>query len=456
MMENSFYNFKYSPLENKFSGSRKALRGEVLSFVKDPFLYGESESVVHYKDGMVVIKDGKVEAIGDYADIAGSLPVVENIETFDDAVIMPGFIDCHLHYVQSPMIASAGDTLLAWLDQYTFPTEAKFRNKEFADEVARIFFRQLLMNGTTTANIFATTFPESVDAIFEESERYNARTICGKVLQDRNLPDNLKDKTAEGSVIESERLLNKWHSRGRQLYSVVPRFAPTSSRLQLKLAGELFQKYKGEGVYMHTHLNEAENEIEWVRRLYPEAANYTDVYASNGLLGERSVFAHCCLMKEEEWQMLHDYGCGIAHCPSSNLFLGDGQFKYWEAKDASRPCKVGIGTDVGGGTDFSVFRQLGDAYKVAMLHDRYLSGLRSLYMATLGGAEVLGLEDKIGSISPGYEADIAVIDLKPTEFIEWRLRFTDDIFSKLFVLQTMGEGMYVKATYVAGNKVYSK
>lgn len=456
MIENSSCSFKYSSPERECRGSMKALRGEVLSFEKDPFLYGEAESVVNYKDGMVVINDGKIVAAGDYSDMSAAFPMVENIETYDDSVIMPGFVDCHLHYVQSPMIASAGDTLLAWLEQYTFPTEAKFRNKEFADEVAKIFFRQLLMNGTTTANIFATTFPESVDAIFEESERYNARTICGKVLQDRNLPDNLKDKTAEGSVVESERLLNKWHSRGRQLYSVVPRFAPTSSRLQLKLAGELFQKYKGEGVYMHTHLNEAENEIEWVRQLYPEAANYTDVYASNGLLGERSVFAHCCLMKEEEWQMLHDHGCGIAHCPSSNLFLGDGQFKYWEAKDARRACKVGIGTDVGGGTDFSVLRQLGDAYKVAMLHDRYLSGVRSLYMATRGGAEVLGLEDKIGSISAGYEADIAVIDLKPTEFIEWRLRFAEDIFSKLFVLQTMGVGLCVNATYVAGNKVYSK
>lgn len=433
----------------------KGIRGEILSFKDDPFLCEENKCLLHYEDGLIVIRNGKIESVGNYSDIIGNYPDLKDVETFADSVILPGFVDCHLHYVQSPMIGSPGDTLLNWLNRYTFPTESRFRDKSFADETARIFFRQLLMNGTTTANIFATTFGESVDAIFEEAERYNALTICGKVLQDRNLPDNLKDKSAEHSIEESERLLEKWHGRGRLLYAVAPRFAPTSSRLQLKLAGELYQQYMNEGVYMHTHLDEAENEIDWVKELYPEAKDYTDVYDRYGLVGKRSVFAHCCLMEEREWHALHDAGCGVAHCPSSNLFLGDGQFKFWEAKNISRPCKTGIGTDVGGGTNFSVFRQLGDAYKVAMLHDRYLSPVRSLYMATRGGAETLGLEDRIGSIDVGMDADIVVVDLKPTEFLEWRLQFAEDVVSKLFILQTIGPENIIKATYIAGKKVYS-
>ena len=433
--------------------SLKGVRGEILSFIKDPFLYEERECVEHYEDGLIVIKAGRIEAVGDYARLVKNYPDIE-IEEYKNSVIMPGFVDCHLHYVQSPMIGSPGDTLLNWLNRYTFPTEAKFKDKQFADETARMFFRQLLRNGTTTANIFATTFPESVDAIFEESERYNALTICGKVLQDRNLPDNLKDRSAEDSVVESEGLLRKWHGKGRRLYAVAPRFAPTSSRLQLKLAGELYQAYVGKGVYMHTHLDEAYNEIEWVKELYPEATDYTDVYARYGLVGRRSVFAHCCLMEEREWDVLHDAGCGVVHCPSSNLFLGDGEFKFWEAKERLRPCKTGIGTDVGGGTNFSVFRQLGDAYKVGMLKDRYLSPERSLYLATRGGAEVLGLDDRIGSIFPGYDADLVVLDLKPTEFLEWRLKFAEDIFAKLFVMQTIGVENLVRATYIAGEKVF--
>ncbi|MDE6527593.1 MAG: guanine deaminase, partial [Muribaculaceae bacterium] len=314
----------------------------------------------------------------------------------------------------------------------------------------------LLAHGTTTANVFATTFAASVDAFFDEAELYNTRTISGKVLQYSTLPDSLKDTSAEESVALSESLLRKWHRRGRQLYAVVPRFAPTSSDLQLRLAGELYQANSGDGVYMHTHLDEAVNEIEWVRELFPHADNYTDVYRRFGLLGERSVMAHCCIVEEDEWRMLHDYGCGVAHCPSSNLFLGDGEFRFWEALNPKRPCRTGVGTDVGGGTNFSVPRQLGEAYKVAMLRGRSLNAVKSFYMATRGGAETLRLEDRIGSLQPGYEADIAVLDLKPTEFVEWRMQFAESLFDRLFVLQTIAPDNMNRATYIAGKKVYDR
>ncbi len=435
-------------------GPVKGIRGQLLTFKADPFLNAPEECYDYFADGLVVMRDGHIIDVGDYSVVAPRHVLSGGLEEYPDCLIMPGFIDCHAHYVQSPMIASYGDTLLEWLNQYTFPMESRFRDKEFADEVARIYFHQLLSNGTTTANVFSTTFASSVDAFFEESERYGTRMISGKVLQDRNLPDSLRDSSAEESVELSERLLRKWHRRGRQLYAVIPRFAPTSTPEQLRLAGELYQRHMDEGVYMHTHLDEAEDEIRWVASLFPDRSSYADVYDHFGLLGPRSVLAHCCVVREDEWNLLHRHGCGVAHCPSSNFFLGDGQFKYWEAKDPKRPLRVGVGTDVGGGTNFSIPRQLGEAYKVAMLQAHSLDALRSFYLATRGGAEVLHLENLIGSLAPGYEADIAVLNLKPTEFAAWRMKFAGNIFDQLFVLMTLGLQSVIRATYVAGHKVY--
>lgn len=434
----------------------KGVRGQMLTFKADPFFNSEKDCYDYYSDGLLVILDGRIAAIGDYDDIAPVYPGLKDVDEYHDALIVPGFVDCHTHYVQLPMIGSYGDTLLDWLDRYTFPTETRFNDKGFADEVARVFFRQVLAHGTTTANVFSTTFEASVDAFFQESERYNTRMISGKVLQDRNLPEALSDISAEESVALSEMLLQKWHNRGRQLYAVIPRFAPTSTPMQLRLAGELYQRHSGRGVYMHTHLDEAENEIEWVKSLFPEASDYTDVYRRFGLLGSRSVMAHCCIVSDREWEVLHDYGCGVVHCPSSNLFLGDGEFKCFDAKNPLHPCNVGIGTDVGGGTNFSVVRQLGEAYKVAMLHGNSLSALRCFYLATRGGAETLGLSHAIGSLKPGYEADIAVLDFKPDEFVEWRMGFAENLAEKLFILQTLAPDNMNRATYVAGKKVFDR
>ena len=437
-------------------GALKGVRGMMLTFIDDPFLRNTSECYTIYNDGLAVIQDGRFIDVGEYADVIGKYNDLTDIDVYDNSLIIPGMIDCHLHYVQSPMIGSYGESLLEWLNTYTFPTESKFKDKKFADDVARIFFRQILSQGTTSANIFATTFASSVDAIFEESERYNTRVISGKVLQDRNLPDSLKDPDTEQSIIISENLMNKWHQRGRQLYAVIPRFAPTSTPEQLQLAGELYQRNRDRGVYMHTHLDEVQSEIDWVTRLFPHRKNYTDVYDYYGLIDRTSVLAHCCIVREEEWQTLHAKDCGVAHCPSSNLFLGDGEFKYWEAKNVQRPVRVGMATDVGGGTNFSVFRQLGEAYKVAMLQDHSLDAVCSLYLATRGAAQTLHLENTIGSIAPGYEADMAVIDLAPSEFASWRLQFSDDIWQKLFVLMTLGLDNTNRATYVAGKKVYDR
>lgn len=443
---------------NPDGGKLKGVRGQLLTFKADPFIYNENECYDYYVDGLVVIQDDHIVDVGEYSAVSKKYPQLTDadIDVYENSLIMPGFIDCHIHYVQSPMIGSFGDTLLNWLNEYTFPTESKFKDKAFADEVSKEVMKQLLEQGTTTANVFSTSFKESVDAFFEESERYNTRMITGRVLMDRNVPDSLRDQNTEQSIIESEELLKKWHHRGRQLYAVIPRFAPTSTPRQMELAGELYQRYIDQGVYLHTHLDEVQSEIDWVTQLFPDCDNYTDVYKKYGMVDRYSVFAHCCIVREEEWDTLHKAHCGIAHCPSSNLFLGDGEFKYWEAKEASRPVATGIGTDVGGGTNFSIPRQLGEAYKVAMLRSRNLTALRSFYLATRGGAEALHLENTIGSIAPGYEADIAVLDLQPSEFSTWRLKFSESIFDKLFVLMTLGLNNLNKATYVAGRKVYDR
>lgn len=450
-------NTQFNPMPiDPNGGELKGVRGQMLTYTDDPFLKTGDLCYNYWEDGLAVIQDGRYIDVGSYDEIAAKYPQLKDVDQYKDAIILPGFVDAHVHYVQSPMIGSFGDTLLQWLNQYTFPTEAKFKDKDFADQTAKVFFRQLLEQGTTSANVFATTFAESVDALFEESERYNTRIISGKVLQDRNLPDYLKDPSAEESITLTEELLKKWHHRGRQLYAIVPRFAPTSTPEQLTLAGQLYQRYIDEGVYMHTHLDEAYGELRWVNQLFPDADNYTDVYKKYGLVDKRSIMAHCCLVREQEWQTLHDCDCGVAHCPSSNLFLGDGEFKYWEAKNPRRPCRVGMGTDVGAGTNFSIPRQLNEAYKVAMLQMKNLDALKSFYLATRGGAEALHLEKTIGSIQPGYEADIAVLTFKPSPFVEWRMQFTSNIWDKLFVLQTLALDNMNIATYVMGKKVFDR
>lgn len=430
----------------------KAVRGEAVTFTADPFLHDEEECVRHYNDALIVISDGRIADVGEYADIAHKYPGLKNIDRYEDALIVPGFVDCHAHYVQTSIVGSYGDTLLAWLNKYTFPTETLFSDKDLALSVARRFIEHVARKGTTTANLFATTYAPSVDAIFEAAEEAGVRIISGKVLQDRNVPDALRDHSAEESVALSEELLKKWHGRGRQLYAVIPRFAPTSTPRQLELAGELYHKYMESGVYMHSHLDEAENEIRWVKELFPQAHSYTDVYRHYGLVGERAIFAHCCVVSPEEWQTLHDNGCGVAHCPSSNLFLGGGRFKFWQAKDPARPCAVGMGTDIGGGTNFSVFGELGEAYKVGMIEARPLSIIRSLYLATLGGAETLRLDGVTGRIEKGYDADLAVLDFKCEPFVEWRMQQARTLWERLFALQTLHPDGAVKATYAAGRR----
>jgi guanine deaminase len=429
----------------------QAIRGAFLDFIADPFYGDEAASVRYIPDGLLVIAEGKIFELGDYDSLQRkytNLPIID----YTGKLIMPGMIDTHIHYPQYEMIASYGEQLLEWLNKYTFPTEAKFRDKTYAQKIASLFLDELLRNGTTTALVFATVHPDSVDAFFEEADRRNLRMICGKVLMDRHAPDYLTD-SAETAYSDSKRLIEKWHNHNRLLYAVTPRFAITSTPAQLKVAGQLLAEFPD--VYLHTHLSENRKEVAWVAELFPDSQGYLDVYDQAGLVGSRSVFAHGIHLTEAEFSRLSAAKAAISFCPTSNLFLGSGLFKLHEAKSSQRPVKVGLGTDVGAGTSFSLLHSANAAYKVVQLQQQSLSAFKALFLATLGGARALSLEDKLGNFDPGKEADFIVLNLQATPLMAIRnanfpSQFLTDLADSVFGLIILGDDRAIQAVYVAG------
>lgn len=424
---------------------RRALRGAVLGFTGDPFLAEDPAATLRItEDALVVLEDGLIAEVAPFDPArARGLEVVH----YPDALICPGFIDCHIHYPQMQMIGAFGEQLLDWLSAYTFPAEQDFADPAHAVETARLFLAELLRNGTTTAAVYCTVHPQSVEAFFTESHRLNTRMIAGKVLMDRNAPEALLDTAASGYE-DSKALIERWHGHGRQLYAITPRFAPTSSPAQLAAAAQLWREHPG--TYLQTHLSENEAEIAWVRELFPEAGNYLDVYRRAGLTGRRAVFGHAIHLSEAEFACCHDSGSALAHCPTSNLFLGSGLFRLFDAKRRDRPVCVGLGTDLGAGTSFSQLRTLGEAYKVAQALGTSLTAAHGFWLATAGAAEALDLGGRIGRVAPGHEADLAVLDLKATPLLAYRMRHARDWAERLFVLMTLGDDRAVRATWVAG------
>lgn len=429
----------------------KAYRAALLHCLADPREVGIERSHEYFEDGLLVVADGKVAQIGHAAELLPTLAAGTEVVEYPNALIIPGFVDAHIHYPQTGMIASYGEQLLDWLETYTFPTERAFADKAHAGEVAEIFLTELLRNGTTTALVFGSVHKESVDAFFEACEKRNLRMIAGKVLMDRNAPDYLTD-TAETGYADSKELIERWHGKGRLHYAVTPRFAPTSTPEQLALAGQLFKEYPD--LYMHTHLSENRKEIEWVRELFPERQGYLDVYDHHGLIGARSVFAHGVHLCDEECRRLGETGSAVAFCPTSNLFLGSGLFDLEKVEGFG--VRVGLGTDVGAGTSFSQLQSLNEAYKVMQLQGKKLDPFKSLYLATLGGARALYLDDRIGNLQPGKDADFVVLDYQATPLINYRLRQARTLEEKLFALTILGDDRAVKETFAAGVSVHRK
>ena len=433
------------------SATRKAYRSAILHSVADPAEVGIEASYEYYEDGLLVVDNGKISRLGHASELLPTLPADIEVVHYQDKLITPGFIDTHIHFPQTGMIGSYGEQLLDWLNTYTFPCERQFADKDHADKVAKLFIQELLRNGTTTALVFGSVHPESVNAFFEEAERLDLRMIAGKVMMDRNAPDYLTD-TAESGYAESKALIERWHGKGRLHYAVTPRFAPTSTPEQLQLAGQLLGEYPD--LYMHTHLSENLKEIDWVKSLFPERSGYLDVYDHFKLLGQRSVFAHGVHLCDAECQRLAETGSAVAFCPTSNLFLGSGLFNLTQAEQ--HKVKVGLGTDVGAGTSFSLLNTLNEAYKVMQLQGIRLHPFKSLYLATLGGARALSLDDRIGSLRAGNDADFVVLDYQATPLLDYRLQQSNSIEETLFVLTTLGDDRTIRQTFAAGTCVHQR
>ena len=425
-------------------------RSAILHFLEDPSIVKEADAYQYFEDGILVLDNGKVKEVGDAANLLGKYPHADSVDCAN-SLIVPGFIDSHIHYPQTEIIAAYGGQLLEWLENYTFPVEGQFSDTQKASEVAEFFLDQLLAHGTTSALVFGTVHKQSVDAFFESAQKRNLRMICGKVLMDRNAPECLRD-TAESGYQDSGELIRRWHGKGRLLYAITPRFAPTCSDAQLSLAGDLLAEHPG--VFMHTHLAENVDEVAWVKELFPGSRDYLDVYHRHYLTGRRSVFAHGIHLSDDEFKCLHETGSGIAFCPTSNLFLGSGLFNLDRAEQFK--VNVALGTDVGGGTSFSMLQTIAEAYKVQQLRKRKLSPLKSLYLATLGGARTLDIADSIGNFEVGKEADFVVLDYAATPLIDLRIKACKNLFEKLFVLTMLGDDRAVRATYALGKPVYSR
>ena len=426
----------------------KAYRGEILHFLADPAKVSEEESYQYFEDGLLVINNGLVEAVGNAQELLATLAADIKVTQYDNGLIMPGFIDTHVHYPQAEMIASYGAQLLEWLENYTFPEEKRFADIEHGKRVAEFFLTQLLDAGTTTALVFGTVHKESVEAFFTIAQQKKLRMICGKVLMNQNCPDDLQDTTETGYA-DSKALIEKWHNTDRLLYAVTPRFAPTCSTEQLNKAGELLKEFPD--VYLHTHLSENKDEIAWVSELFPDSEGYLDVYDKSSLLGRRSVFAHGVHLHDHECQRLSDTNSAIAFCPTSNLFLGSGCFNLKQAEQFD--VNVGLGTDIGAGTSFSMLTTLNEAYKTQQLRGDKLSPFKSFYLATLGGAVALDLEGTIGNFTIGAEADFIVLDYQATPLMARRIARCKTLTEKLFALSILGDDRHVKATHIMGEKV---
>jgi guanine deaminase len=424
---------------------RKAFRGEILSVAHDP--RDDPDAVRHQTDGLLVIEDGIVVARGHHADLAERFADVPT-ETLS-GLIVPGFVDAHIHYPQMDRIASHGAQLLDWLDRHIFPAERAFAERAHGDAVASAFLDELLRNGTTSALVFPTVHAHSVDALFEAALDRNMRVISGKVLMDLG-PDGLAD-TPELARSEIEALIRRWHGRERLGYAITPRFALTSSDEQLHVAGELVAAHPD--VLLHTHLSENVHECAAVAARFNDARDYLDVYDRFGLVGARSVFAHGVHLSDYACSRLAESGAGIAVCPSSNLFLGSGFFDFGQAD--AYGVRLGLGTDIGAGTSFSMLHTAGLAYQAALAREDALDPFRALYLATAGSAALLHIGDRVGSLEPGQEADFAVLDCAATPLLERRTRGAS-LAERLFALQILGDDRAIDQTYILGDRAWDK
>lgn len=429
----------------------RAFRSSILHCLADPGPSGSAAGVEYIEDGVLIATDGLISELGHAEKLLDTLSNSVPVTDLTGKLIIPGLIDCHVHYPQIDIIASYGTQLLDWLTLYAYPEEEKFADAAHAIGVAEFFADELLRNGTTTALVFATVHPGSVDAMFEAARARNMRLITGKVAMDTAAPRSLRD-SADAAYGQSRELIERWHGVDRLGYAITPRFALTSTNAQLGAMGRLANEFPD--VHVHTHLGENLDEIDAVAKRFPKRRSYLDVYRHFGLLRERSVFAHCLHLDDEDRRAMAGHGGAIAFCPSSNLYLGSGLFDLQAAVDAG--IATGVGTDVGAGTSLSMLRTLGDAYKVLQLKGQPLPAYQALYLATLGAARALCLDDRIGNLAIGKDADFVVLEPSSDALTSRRLTRAENAAEAFFALATLGDDRDVYATILMGEAAYQR
>ncbi len=420
------------------------LLGQTLSFTANPWHVPVSDAVKHERRGAVLVDAGYIRAVGN-ADVLRAAHPDAEIVNHGDSLIMAGFIDAHAHYSQTAIIASWGKRLIDWLNTYTFPEETRFHDRAYADQVAETYLDLNISNGITTACAYCTIHSTSVDAYFEAAQKRGLRMLGGKVMMDRNAPDGLRD-TAQSGYDDSKALLQKWHNIDRLSYVISPRFAPTSTETQLESAGALWAEYPD--CLMQTHLSEQSEEIAWVRELFPDQQDYLAVYEHFGLTGPGAVLGHSIYLSDREWDALRDNGSSLAHCPTSNTFIGSGLFNAKRSHDMKIP--TGLGTDIGGGSSFSMLRTMAASYEIGQLRGDALHPAQLLWMATQGSADALQVGDKIGNLVAGREADIIVINMASTPVIKQRVARAEDFWQVIFPTIMLGDDRAIEAVYAKG------
>ncbi|MBM3345258.1 MAG: guanine deaminase [Betaproteobacteria bacterium] len=425
----------------------KAIRADFLHCLADPGAGAGATACEDLADGLLVIRDGLIDGLQPAATLLPLLGGDIEIEDWRGHLVVPGFVDTHAHYPQVDVIASHATQLLDWLERYTYPEERKFAERSHAEAVATFFLDRLIENGTTTAAVFCTVHPQSAEAFFAAAEQRNLRMIAGKCLMDRHCPEYLRD-TAESAYRESKALIERWHGKGRLGYAITPRFAPTSTPAQLAACGRLAREHPD--TWIQSHVAESKSEVTWARELFPGSRSYLDVYDRAGLLRERAVYGHCIWLDDADRARMAASGTAAAFCPTSNLFLGSGLYDYRQASAAG--VTTGLATDVGGGTSYSMLTTMAEGYKVQQLLGTNLHPAELLYLATLAGAQALGLAHRIGNFAPGKEADFAVLAPAATPQLARRTGLRENALDRFFALMMLGDKRAVAATYVMGNR----
>ncbi len=425
----------------------RLILGQTLAFTDDPFLGFAAEAASHERRGAVAVDGGLIRAVGGAEALRARFPQAE-VEDLGEALLLPGFVDCHAHYPQTGIVASWGRRLIDWLERYTFPEEMRFHDPAYARAQAELYLDLCVANGITTACVFATVHHDSAEAIFAAAEARGMRLAAGKVMMDRNAPDGLRDTAATG-YDQSKALIGRWHGRGRLSYAVTPRFAPTSSPAQLEAAGALWAEHPD--CLMQTHLSEQPEEIEWVRRLYPGDSDYLAVYERYGLAGPGALMGHAIHLTERERAALRDTGSAVAHCPTSNTFIGSGLCDVAGLARAGVP--VGLATDVGGGSSFSMLTTMRAAYEVSQLRGAPLHAAELLWLATEGSARAMRLGGRVGRLAEGAEADLVALDLAATPVLAQRAARAESVWEALFAAIMLGDDRTVSGVWIAGERV---